>query len=369
MSAPPKSVVDACDELRAWLLGAFALWWEAGADHVGGGFHDRLTADGQPIPGAKRARVQARQVFCYAAAPYFGWRGPWRAAMRQGLGFLDRAHLREDGLHRAWAADGEHADVVDLYDQAFVLLALSSSFAHGEPGAAARAEDLLAKLRSDPVGGFAEFGGDALRANPNMHLFESCLAWIVAGIETPWRAAAAGQARLAMNQLIDPHSGALSEVFGPGWVTPQPATERIIEPGHLFEWAWLLIRWNELSGDAAALAAALRLVDICERKGVDARRNVAINALDGDLAATDVGTRLWPQTERLRATLLAGELTNDQRYWDMAIKATEGLWLFLDRDRPGLWRDSLERDDRTVLASSFYHIVGAVSELDRAVHA
>lgn len=368
MNAPPQIAIEARDDLRDWLLeSAFPLWWSVGADREKGGFHDRLSTEGQPLAGDKRARVQARQTFCYAAAPYIGWRGPWRAAMGHGMGFLDRAHLREDGLFRAWAAGGQHGDTVDLYDQAFVLLALASTYTQGEHGAAARAEDLLAKLRVEPAGGFADFDSVALRANPNMHMFESCLAWIVAGVEAPWRAAGAGQARLAMDRLIDPHSAALSEMFGPGWSAPQLGTDRIVEPGHQFEWAWLLMRWSAMSGDSAALAAGLRLVDLGEGWGVDVRRNVAVNALNGDLEPTDAGTRLWPQTERMRAALLAGELTGHERYWDVAMKATQGLWLFLDKERPGLWRDSLESEDPTVLASSFYHIVGAMNELDRAV--
>jgi mannose/cellobiose epimerase-like protein (N-acyl-D-glucosamine 2-epimerase family) len=368
MTAPPQIVVEARDELRVWLLDSvFPLWWEVGADLEKGGFHDRLTTEGQPLPGAKRARVQARQTFCYAAAPYIGWRGPWRTAMRHGMAFLDSAHLRTDGLFQAWEFGGGRGDAVDLYDQAFVLLALSSTYVQGELSAAQRAEHLIAKLRVEPAGGFADFNSVALRANPNMHMFESCLAWIVAGVEAPWRAAAAGQARLAMDRLVDPHSGALSEIFGPGWSAPQLATDRLVEPGHQFEWAWLLMRWSAISGDSAALAAGLRLLDVGERKGVDAQRNLAINALNGDLEPTDVGTRLWPQTERMRAALLAGELTGDDSYWDMAMKATHSLWRFLNRERPGLWRDSLEREDGTALASSFYHIVGAMNQLDRAV--
>jgi mannose-6-phosphate isomerase len=355
----PGDILAARDALIGWLLDhALPLWWDPGADREGGGFHDSLDTAGRPIPGPQRARVQARQVFAYRRGGDLGWKGPWRAAMGHGLGALEDHFRRPDGLYRAWRGAKEE---LDLYDQAFVLLAWAQ--VHGEGDAADRAAALLKRLPPDAAGGFGEFDGEVLRANPNMHLFEAALAWLEAGGEGPWRDMAAGQARLAATRLIDAGTGAVSEVFGPGWTAPEARAQRRVEPGHQFEWAWLLMRWSLAAGDAAALASALRLIEIGERRGVDPSRNVAINALDGDLAPVDTGTRLWPQTERLRAHLLAGALTKDPACWALALKAAEGLWGFLEAN--GLWRDSLETQDAPAPASSLYHIVGAAWQLDR----
>jgi mannose-6-phosphate isomerase len=81
----------------------------------------------------------------------------------------------------------------------------------------------------------------------------------------------------------------------------------------------------------------------------------------------DSKTRLWPQTERLRVASLAAVLTGDASFWDMALKGAAGLQKFLDVPTAGLWRDSLESDDLTAPASSLYHIVGAIVQLDRVV--
>lgn len=362
---PPPDLIAERDRLKAWLVeGAFPLWWGVGAELKGGGYHDRLDASGRPVAGAQRARVQARQVFCYGLAPDLGWRGPWREAMDHGRAALEDEFRRPDGLYRSRVPPGVAGDEVDLYDQAFVLLAEACLAAKGDMEARVRAEALLARLPGDPAGGFAEFDGPTLKANPNMHLFEALLAWTAVTGEGFWRDAAAGQAGLAMTQLIDPMTGAVSEVFAPGWAAPTPPARRI-EPGHQFEWAWLLMRWSLISGDAGALAAALRLIELGERAGVDPDRNVAINALDGELEPIDLGTRLWPQTERLRAHLLAGALTGDETCWVMALKAARSLRPFLDVETPGLWRDSLESDDMSAPASSLYHIVGAVVQLER----
>ena len=364
---PPAEILALRDHLKAWLLErAFPIWWNAGADLTAGGFHDRLDADGRPISGPKRARVPARQVFSYAAAGALGWDGPWREAVAHGLGYLEAAHRLESGLYRARSDPAAPSDAVDLYDQAFVLLALSVAAGEGDASAPARAEALLARLPRDAVGGFAGLSPGPRDANPNMHLFEAFLAWNALGVGGPWREVAAGQARLALTRIIDPVTGAQSELFGEDWAAP-PAPQRKVEPGHQFEWAWLLMRWSLASGDAAALTAALRLVELGERSGVDQERQVAINALDGALAVVDPTTRLWPQTERLRAAALAAVLTGEAAFWDMALKGAAGLRLFLDVPTPGLWRDGLESEDLTAPASSLYHIVGAILQLDHVV--
>jgi mannose-6-phosphate isomerase len=354
------------DRLKGWLVEhTFPVWWNAGADHQDGGFHDRLDAAGRPLAGAKRCRVQARQVFSYGQAGRLGWPGPWKAAMDHGRSVLTARFRRGDGLYRTRVSEGLIDDTVDLYDQAFVLLADACLAEQGDSGAAACAESLLARLPRADAGGFAEFEGGALNANPNMHLFEAFLAWAAIN-GGPWREAAQGQAQLAMARLIDPAVGAASEAFGPDWACPAARVRRV-EPGHQFEWAWLLMRWSLISGDAGALSVALRLIELGERAGVDPDRNVAVNALDGNLRPIDTATRLWPQTERLRAHLLAGAITGDETCFQSALGAIKGLDTFLEVETPGLWRDSLESEDMTAPASSLYHLVGAIVQLDRVV--
>ena len=369
----PLSLPAIRDRLKVWLVeDAYPIWWEAGADRVGGGFHDRLSLAGAPVAGPKRARVQARQAFCYARAAEFGCQGPWEEAMRHGLDFLDRRHLRADGLYRAFAGGGEAGeDVVDLYDQAFVLLALAAAARVGEAKAPAAAQALLGRLPAHPLGGFRDLGEATLRANPNMHLFEAALAWGEAGGGTRWRALAEGQAALALDRLIDPTGGALGEAFAEGWRAPANPADRRVEPGHQFEWAWLLMRWSVTASDRRALPAALRLREVAEAAGVDPARRVAINLLDGDLRPLDRAARLWPQTERLKAALLAGQITGEARWRAVAQEAAASLAPYLDVPTPGLWRDRLGPDgvfvDEPAKASSFYHLAVAIADLDRAL--
>src|SRR5665213_3109152 len=115
--------------LLSWLIDdAYPLWATSGFDAVQCAFNERLTPQGAVPKEARRARVQARQVYAYSRARSLGWRGDARPLVEAGLNFFIRYYLREDGLfHTLVAQDGQLKDGrVVLYDQAFALLALAS---------------------------------------------------------------------------------------------------------------------------------------------------------------------------------------------------------------------------------------------------
>lgn len=355
--------------LVGWLKTvALPLWWEAGGDRERGGFHEALDGEGRPVGAPRRARVQARQTYVYAAAGALGWNGPWREASAHGLEFLMARYRRPDGLFRTKVEPGGEVadDAAWLYDQAFVLFALAAAESAGLGGdhrGAARALAGALDAWRLPEGGFREPPAAIDRqSNPHMHLFESALAWEAIDPDPLWPALADEIAALALARFIDA-IGALHEFFAEGW-RPAPGVDgRIVEPGHQFEWAWLLERWAIRRGREDGRRAARRLYEI-GKGGIDGGRGVAHQQLLDDGAVHDPVGRLWPQTEWLKAALIMGEP-------DEAVRAIAGLKLYLDRPGPGLWRDKLRVDgsfvDEPSPASSFYHIMLAVSELQAAV--
>lgn len=380
--SPLSEAATRRDTLVAWALDhAYPLWWEQGYDHDRGGFHEKLDQTGRPVDAARRARVQPRQIYAYAVAPDLGWTGPADAIVEKALAAYLARYRREDGLFRALvAADGSVLDdKVDLYDQAFALFGLCNAalalndFVPLHPLAATLRDRLIARCAHQ--GGFAELQPDSLplQSNPNMHLFEASLAWEAAGGDAGWTRMADGIANLALTRFIDADTGALREFFDADW-RPAPGTPgRIVEPGHQFEWAWLLLRWGRSRQRPDAVTAGLRLLEIGETHGVDAARGVGFNSLLDDFSIHDHGARLWPQTERVKAAVLAAEITGDAAYWSLAARAADGLLRYLDTPVKGLWWDKLSPDgiftDEPAPASSFYHIVCAILELDRAVTA
>jgi mannose/cellobiose epimerase-like protein (N-acyl-D-glucosamine 2-epimerase family) len=369
--AAPEAVRAAAARLTRWFMDdALPLWWTRGADHVGGGFFERLNLDGTPADLPRRLRVQARQSYVYALAGRLRWSGPAAQASQHGLAAV-LAGRAEDGLYGACPRSGAVLDGMGLlYEQAFVLLALAAGHARtGDAALETEALRLLARIAdfAHPLGGYMDLPGVAepLFANPNMHLFEAFQTWAATSDNPIWREAAAGQAELAQERLIDPDSKALGERFGPDWSTPRQRTDRVVWPGHLYEWAWLLMDWQD--ADAATLASALQLTELAERTGVD-RAGFAIFALDENLRPLDRGARLWSQTERIRCCARAAALTDDGLLWDAVVQACGALEAFLETSTPGLWRDWRDETafrEEAAPASSFYHIAGAIVELAR----
>jgi mannose-6-phosphate isomerase len=113
--------------------------------------------------------------------------------------------------------------------------------------------------------------------------------------------------------------------------------------------------------------AALRLISIGDRFGV--RNGVAIDALYDDFSIKDARARLWPQTERLKAALLAAALTGEPHYEAMAEAAVTSFFPYLNAAVSGLWCDVRLPDGEfigsPVPASTFYHLVGAIAALNR----
>jgi len=365
--------------LRGWLLNdAYPLWATQGYDRLHGGFEDTLTAEGPSPDQPRRARVQVRQVYAFARGASLGWNSDEaRRLATQGLDYFLTHYRRSDGLFRTLvAADGKPLDDrAFLYDQAFVLLALAESERLLRPGS--ELVDLARALRSAlyrqlkrPGPGFSSGVPDAtpLLSNPHMHLLEAALSWMSVGDDAEWRTLADEIVALALGRFIDAGSGALRENFDQHWA-PLPGTAgRIVEPGHQFEWAWLLLCWARAGGAGSSHAAAT-LVQIGETHGIAG--GVAINALLDDFSIHDGEARLWPQTERLKAAALMAATTHEPRYWSMAVRAAQGLRRYLATEVPGLWYDRLMADGQFVQqsapASSFYHIVCAIAELGAAL--
>jgi mannose-6-phosphate isomerase len=367
-------------QLSGWLCdAAYPLWATRGVDPAGG-FHERLAQNGEPLAEPRRSRVNPRQAYCFAMAPSLGWRGDAARLVKHGLDYWYARYRRPDGLFRTLVgADGSMLDDrALLYDQAFGLLALNvaATVAVGhERGERERQSlelhDLVLKHLKRQGAGFESGVPPSLplQSNPHMHLFEAALAGCeVCSESSLWQPLADEIARLALEKFIDPGSGALREFFDAEWRPAQGMQGRIVEPGHQFEWAWLLLRWAGGRQDALhqrARSAALRLIEVGEQHGV--RNGLAINSLLDDFSPHDAGARLWPQTERLKAAALAARCTGENRFQEIAANAADGLMRYLDCPMPGLWRDRIDAQgqvvDEPAPASSFYHLVAAVAEI------
>jgi mannose/cellobiose epimerase-like protein (N-acyl-D-glucosamine 2-epimerase family) len=370
------------ERLSDWLADrAIPLWMTRGVDDASGGFHERIAQNGVPVASDnRRARVQPRQIYCFATAGTRGFDGPWGAVVKDGLAYFEATFRREDGLFGAVADPAGKLidDTFDLYNQAFAIFGysqLAATFPQMRAAMEERATDLIDRIAArykHPLAGFEETDPPStpLCSNPHMHLFEATLAWEeVAHEPKRWTALADEIAGLAMTKFIDSKSGGLREFFDHDW-NPHPSDKgRIMEPGHQFEWAWLLARWGALRKNQEAIDRAERLFEIGIEHGMAPDGKVAIMGLYDDFSVHDPIARMWPQTEWLKAATrlaLVGAPERRSAYLGSAARACEAFDLFLKTPIEGLWYDK-RRADGTFIgepapASTFYHIACAIYE-------
>lgn len=387
-----SALTSSCDEARDGLLHwffdtALPTWFARGIDWAQGGFHEQLTADAAPHDEPRRTRVAARQIYVFTAAHRLGWRGDDALkAVHHGLDFLLGRLRQPDGLF-ASSVDTRGQVInprFDLYEQAFALFAMAHVHALGPcisadlraqlQGHAHALMDALQARYKHPACGFEESHPPSapLKSDPHMHMLEATLAWEAqheAG--SRWHHLSDELAHLALQHLIDPVSGALYELFDQGWRPLQPAmAARAVQPGHQFEWGWLLLRWGHARQHAQALSAGRRLIAIGRQHGVCGARQVAVNQLDGHFQVTDAQAKLWPQTERVKALHVAGLLARDAQdkaAWQAdTVRAIHSLSAYLRHPCPGLWHEVMLADGQfqpqpaLCRASSFYHVVCAI---------
>ncbi len=376
------------DAWQDWFLTqAFPLWSTRGVDRRHGGFFEKLDAQGHPVEEPRRTRVVARQLYVCATAQRLGWQGGTSGLLAHGLDFLLNRLRCPDGTFASSfnVRTGERNGHFDLYEQAFALFALATvhevdhqAFAH-LPGIALSTLQRLREGWQHALGGFHEslLPQAPLRANPHMHLLEAALQWhrVSQGSTPAWGELADDITALALDHLLDKPSGLVTEWFDLDW-RPLPGERGSeAEPGHQFEWGWLLMQWAQARPDhprrSEALAAARRMVDLGEQLGVDPARGVAINTLGTDGRWRDVNAKLWPQTERIKAWVTRAELAQRSSQPEAATHAmacataaTQALQRYLTHPVAGAWHESLDAQGhwqtQDTRASSLYHIVYAL---------
>ena len=371
--------------LRDWAIQqALPLWATAGFDPTTGRFCEALTLDGKVVPDvATRLIVQGRQVFSYALAARRGWYPHADRVLDGAYNAMVRDYHRPDG-RAGWVysihVDGRIGDARrDLYSHAFALLAIASYIgATGRHDALSLADETLAfidrEMHAEHSGGFVEglpLSDVPRRQNPHMHLFEALLSLWGATRESRYLARAGEIFGLFTSRFFRTHSGTLGEYFDH---TLQPAAGdkgAIVEPGHHSEWVWLL-RWFERETGRPVQPYVDALYDHAARHGYD-KAGLMVDEVLIDGSHRLPSHRTWPMTEALKANVAETAAGRP----GAAAKAAEVATLlhrhFLAAGHPGGWMDRLDANGAPAApnmpASTLYHVLCAVDELDRLAEA
>lgn len=372
---------DARQQFETWYFDqALPLWSRLTTDRNQFGYFEGLHPDGAPLEADRRARVIGRQIYSYATAASMGWDGPGEELVRHGIGALRRHFLRPDNcVNSVVRADGTVAQAnFDLYDHAFVLFGLAAAAGVGiaPDELEATALSILARVYrgwKHPRIGFEESNPRSLplRANPHMHMLEAALAWEAISPRPEWRAMADEIVELCLTLLLDRRDGGLDELFDGDWHAPVDPANRLLEPGHHFEWGWLLLRWGNARGHEGAHQAGNRLIWIGEHKGIDPDLDLAVQHLDAEFARKPGPIRLWPQTERIKALAISMQLGKDKPTQDAfsgrLSRAIRAMFRHFDHPVAGSWWEHLAEDGTPISevarTSSLYHITCALAVL------
>lgn len=359
----------------AWMTQrALPIWATLGVQSEGV-FAEELTYDGDAVECDHRVRVQARQLFVFAEAGRLGWRGPWKTIVENGLNGFRKFCCNDDGSLRALLSSSfEPVSVrASVYDNAFGMFALAHVYSAGieQEYCLSNAGKILKYLESKLLlnGALEEEGDHPFQSNSHMHLLECALAWENLTDDKRWSAMADRIVQLCVNTFIDPEDNALREFFTADWKRSNSDYGKRVEPGHQFEWAWLLQRYGMRRNDKAILETSKRLYAVGSG-GVWKEAGVLSDAMDPQGNLKECRARLWPQTEWLRAALLfarQAEGKERENYLKDAERALDAINLYLMEN--GLWQDQLVGQGvfsaTNAKASSFYHIMGAYAELRR----
>ena len=342
---------------------------------------EALKADGTPNPSLNlRVRVQARQMFVYCRAQKMGWAQdvePMVRGMAEFIGHYAVTPCRSDGYVHLLKPDFSCADAKkDLYDHAFFALAYAAIYdTFGDKNARRKALRIVEWVEDEwtaPNGGWQEgdYSAPWRRQNPHMHWLETFLFLYEASGKKEWAERAKAVFALFKQHFYAPQTQVLLEFFTADWsVAPGPVGEAV-EPGHMFEWVWLLRWYERLFGeDTSAYANALWHKALAI--GLDLE-GLVYDQVTADGRVTEATKRLWPMTELIKAGVSqarAGVAGAEA----IAAKALADLQRFyLTTPVPGVYLDKLgaanEIVDDGAPASTLYHLIGAAIEAHNYVN-
>ncbi|POA18657.1 N-acylglucosamine 2-epimerase [Pseudomonas sp. FW300-N1A1] len=273
--------------------------------------YEALDAEHRPLPPQRyRAMACARQLYLFASLI-----GEVPAAeARAAALFRSLQRHFHDAEHGGWfySIDPHGAPLdqrKDLYTHAFILFACAHYWSKVreplvESVLNAALEVLAQRFATDDGLYEASLDRDwssldsGPLQNPLMHLAEAFLATLSVRDDAPVQAALTALCAAMQQQFIDPRHGVMME-------KPLKAVDNWFEPGHQFEWFFLLDSSPVLRG--STLHASLnRAFAFTEQWGVDPQTGAVGAMLDLEQGGRprDATQRIWAQAEYLRALTL-----------------------------------------------------------------
>lgn len=353
---------------------------DRGWDGARGGLAERLRENGSPDDtGFRRSMPHARQLYVFSC-----WAGrlndPEFAAHADRI-FTYMTEVFWDSRHEGWfdkvSLDGAMLEPEkDLYAHAFALFGLGAyrhalARANATPWLDGTLRVISERFRradgsfSDRMSrDFKDIASDRRSQNPHMHLLEAALSIIGTSEEPVGRALAETVLELFENRFLDSERMRVLEHLD-GRFDPHPEIGHRIEPGHHFEWAWLLDQAARTLGVDRYREMGSGLLRAGIEIGWDRKAGGVFDEVDhGNGGILRPTKRIWPVTELIKALAVLPEACVEPSL-EQAIDVLLEHYLGPD----GRWIERFNADwspaDRTMPSSTAYHVSVALRELER----
>ena len=369
------------DDLSTWLTNHLVpIWAERSIELNQPGYVEYFNVDGSvPTRLGKTTLVTARLIYTFSHAHVLQPSEVTLRAAQHGLSFLlDRCRSSNGTFRHSVQPDGTAIDErSDLYDLAFVLFALGWYFrATRERHVLDVADELMSFIERElthPLGGFKEdtLGTMPRRQNPHMHLLEACHGLAEATSNPQWLKRADNLVGLMITRLYDSETGSLGEFFAND-LSPVPGISGLRrEPGHQFEWAWLLYHHSRLTGGSRVCATADKMFKFGSQNGFVNSPLPApiVDAVDRTSDVREPTKLLWPQTEYIKALCARVEFLHDKAALQQMNEHVALIFKMYLNSQTGFWINQLDSQNRAIAAQIpvrvLYHVFLAFAEVSR----
>lgn len=373
----PKEQIpqDQLSRLLDWLFKSTLPHWLDHGHIEEEGFVEALDGDGQPLALLKRrGRTMPRKIFAWSEALRSGFDPDQRVSrlVKEGIKYLEGC---ASSLRAVGHAGNDHTNggtenpPLSFYDQSFVALAACSVYRSTQlPEAGKVASEIFDLIDQifwdDSAGGWNENVGNNPKklANPHMHYLEACLVHYEISYSEGSKRRIHEICELFEQHMFDARSGAVIETFDSDWKIEGPREKQKVEPGHCYEWAFLLKEVERLTGRDLG-SWRRRLIAFAEGHGLD-DDGKAHDWVCLDGYSTSESFRLWPQLERLRAIYSHPSADSSAKLSQII----DQIWdNYLDGNPEGVWADKIDRHGTSLVdnvpASMVYHLMTALTPL------
>jgi len=351
------------DTYRDGLLDDILPFWQKnGIDHEHGGFFNAVDRDGTLLDSDKSVWLQGR--FSWLLAATHNAMGPneeWLDLAQSGLGFIDKYCFDpEDGL--MWfnvTADGKPIRKRRYrFSEAFACIANAAVFeASGDATKAAKAVQLFETFEQhakDPS--LSPFPPKFTGTRPSKGLGAPMIAINMAqicreaGIEGEWNAKIDQSIGEIVSDFVhDTIECVMETVATDGSRIDDHFDGRTLNPGHAIEAAWFIMHEAKCRGnDQTLIQLGTKMLDWMWSRGWDEEFGGLLYFVGVDGKPVQEYWHdmkfWWPHNEAIIATLLAYQLTGEQRYARMHEQVHDWSWAHFPDPEYGEWFGYLRRD-------------------------